>query len=220
MQLDMLTGTAEYHLLPWCEGVLVHRDVLKPLQELRERASEQGFDLQVCSGFRSFQRQQLIWDAKLGGQRKVLDDNGGVVDLQQLSPWQQLQAVLRWSALPGASRHHWGTDLDIYDAASLPPGYQLQLTADEVKPGGVLGHFHAWLDEALEGSDFYRPYAEDRGGVAVERWHISYRPLAMQCAEALQPALLEQFLAGTSIASKEVVLAHFAEIYRRYICVS
>ncbi len=35
---------------------------------------------------------------------------------------ERVAAILVWSALPGASRHHWGTDCDVIDAAALPPG--------------------------------------------------------------------------------------------------
>ena len=47
------------------------------------------------------------------------DDAGRAVVLAHLSPLEQLQAILRFSALPGTSRHHWGTDLDVYDAAVI-----------------------------------------------------------------------------------------------------
>ena len=40
---------------------------------------------------------------------------------------------MRWSAIPGSSRHHWGTDLDVYDAAAVTPDYQVQLTPQEWK---------------------------------------------------------------------------------------
>ncbi|MCZ8486094.1 D-alanyl-D-alanine carboxypeptidase family protein [Vibrio lentus] len=34
--------------------------------------------------------------------------------LQRSSEQQKLSAILRWSALPGASRHHWGCDFDVF----------------------------------------------------------------------------------------------------------
>lgn len=80
------------------------------------------------------------------------------------------EAILRWSALPGASRHHWDTDLDIFDPDLLPPGAQLQLTPEEYLPGGCFASLTRWLDRHLGEYGFYRPYARDRGGVAVEAW--------------------------------------------------
>jgi hypothetical protein len=39
----------------------------------------------------------------------------------------------------------------------------------------------AWLDDQISADNaegFYKPYDVDRGGVAPEPWHISYRPVA------------------------------------------
>ena len=122
---DILTGSTERHLCSLSAAVqpiMVHAQVVSPFTELRAQAAEQGFDLQICSGFRSFERQLHIWNGKLSGLRPVVDRAGNSIVLETLSPWQQIQAVLRWSALPGASRHHWGTDFDIYDAAAMPEG--------------------------------------------------------------------------------------------------
>jgi hypothetical protein len=43
---------------------------------------------------------------------------------------------------------------------------------------------------AGESRGFYRPYAVDRGGVAPERWHLSYAPLAAACERGLSASLL------------------------------
>ena len=97
---------------------------------------------------------------------------------------------------PRASRHHWGTDFDIYDASAMPEGYQIQLTPDEAQGDGLFAPMHDWLDEYLESgeSDFYRPYSVDKGGIAPERWHLSYRPIADQYAQMLSRELLEPSL--------------------------
>ncbi|NIM47861.1 MAG: D-alanyl-D-alanine carboxypeptidase family protein, partial [Gemmatimonadales bacterium] len=86
---------------------------------------------------------------------------------------------LRWSALPGASRHHWGTDLDVYDLAARPEGYEVELIPEEVDAGGMFGPLHEWLDGRIAADaafGFFRPYERDRQGVAPERWHLSYAP--------------------------------------------
>ena len=67
---------------------------------------------------------------------------------------------------------------------------------------------------------FYRPYDQDRGGVAPEPWHLSYAPLARQCAQLLTLELLAQQIAATDIALKSVILAHLPEIYNRFITVA
>ena len=135
--LDLLTGSTERHLVDLNAStgntepaVMVHHQVVAPLSELEARAADAGFHLKLCSGFRSFERQVHIWNNKLSGLRPVLDAAGAVIDLDTLTPWQQIQAVLRWSALPGASRHHWGTDMDIYDARRYEDNkYTVSLTS-------------------------------------------------------------------------------------------
>jgi len=222
MKIDpgRLTGSTQSHLVEW-SGMLVHGAAVESLNQLCQQASQGGFDLRLCSSFRSFDRQLKIWNHKLSGLRPVYDDNGARLDLTQLSEWQQIQSVMRWSALPGASRHHWGTDFDIYDAAAVDVDYQIQLVPEEVEGSGVFAPFHDWLDSSvLAAADFYRPYAQDRGGIAPERWHISYRPVAEYYAAQLTVEILAQRLASADLMYKETVLAHLDELYHRYICVT
>ncbi|MDP6197977.1 MAG: M15 family metallopeptidase [Porticoccaceae bacterium] len=225
--LDLLTGSTERHLVDLNAStgntepaVMVHHQVVAPLSELQARAADAGFHLKLCSGFRSFERQVHIWNNKLSGLRPVLDAAGAVIDLDTLTPWQQIQAVLRWSALPGASRHHWGTDMDIYDASAMPDGYQIQLIPDEVEGQGMFAAMHDWLDNELGNCGFYRPYAKDLGGIAPERWHISYRPLADEYAQQLTTEVLRQRLQGTEILMLDQVLEHLDEIMQRYVRVA
>jgi hypothetical protein len=62
-----------------------------------------------------------------------------------------------------------------------------------VAPGGVFDRLHRWLDQRMaagESRGFYRPYVEDRGAIAPERWHLSYAPLAAACERQLSGSLL------------------------------
>ena len=98
--------------------------------------------------------------------------------LHPREPKEIFEAILRWSALPGASRHHWGTDFDVIDGKRLSPEMKVALVPEEFAPGGPFCELHDWLDKNMEGFGFYRPYQTDRGGVSPERWHLSYAPLA------------------------------------------
>lgn len=234
---NSLTGSSQDHLRDWSADAvdigyslnssiprtvfLVHSAVLTPLNELRQLAAGQGFDLRICSSFRNYDRQLKIWNDKFKGLRPVYNDKGEAIDLTQLSAWQQIQAVMRWSALPGASRHHWGTDFDIYDAAAIDNNYQIQLTPQEVESEGVFAPFHDWLDTVIQHkTDFYRPYAKDTGGIAPERWHISYRPVATHFAASLTENVIAERLLNTELLLKDTVLQHLHEIYLRYISIS
>lgn len=235
---ERLTGSTESHLVIWpglmadvtsaveqaapsSSNFLVHEAVVEPLTVLCEQAAQQGFDLRLCSSFRSFDRQLKIWNDKITGLRPVFDDSGAPLDLTQLSEWQQVQAVMRWSALPGASRHHWGTDFDIYDAAAVDASYQIQLVPEEVEGSGVFAPLHDWLNTSvLARCGFYRPYGQDHGGIAPERWHISYRPVADRYGAQLTVEVLAERLAGADILHKKTVLAHLDELFQRYISVA
>ena len=183
-----LTGRSESHLVDLPCGNRLQGDVAEAFSELRGDAARAGFELVIASGFRSFGRQLEIWNGKASGVRPVHDDVGGEVKMADLSPRNRLHAILRFSALPGTSRHHWGTDMDVFDHAAVESTYSVQLTPGEVAPGGVFDPFHRWLDERIaagESHGFHRPYAEDCGGVAPERWHLSYAPIALSCGGQL-----------------------------------
>lgn len=214
----MLTGRSEEHLAPWKQSVKVHSDVVEPLQALVSLGRQRGFDIEVASGFRSFDRQLVIWNAKASGQRTVLDSNEKPLDPATLTPLELLYAILRWSALPGTSRHHWGTDLDIWDRAAVTEHYQLKLEVFEYAKGGPFFEFSEWLgSQEVADLGFYRPYVLDRGGVAPEPWHLSFRPLASYFEEQLSAPLLAELLATSDILLKEPILAHLDEVFHRFV---
>ncbi len=227
MTVDIVTGSTSNHLVALEQVVghdveqYIHRQVVKPLSDLQQAASEAGFDLRVCSAFRSFERQLSIWNAKASGARAVMDNSGQPLDMASLDSWQKTQAILRWSALPGASRHHWGTDFDIYDASAMPEGYQIKLIPEEVQGDGLFAPMHNWLDQYIQSGStgFYRPYEFDTGGIAPERWHLSYRPLADQYLDILTTDVVADKLQQSELILMDTVMEHLDEIYNRYILV-
>ena len=217
----ILTGQHHHALvpLPDTETLLVHRDILPDWQRLQDAAAAAGFSPRAASAYRSFERQRAIWNSKADGTRAVLDTDGLPLDIHTLSPAQQLVAILRWSAIPGCSRHHWGSDLDIYDAASVPADYRLQLTAAECSPGGPFHRFHQWLDSYLSQPDagFFRPYDQDRGGIAPERWHLSHTRTAARFERLLEEQSLADWLARQDIALMDQILLQWPSIFHRDI---
>jgi LAS superfamily LD-carboxypeptidase LdcB len=218
---DQLARTAqgldESELVAVDKGTWLHRAVLSPYRQLARAAQAHNLELAIASGYRSFARQLAIFNAKASGARAVLDDAGCPVAMHALDDTQKLWAILRFSALPGTSRHHWGCDIDVFDRAAMPAGYQLQLTAAECGSGGVFERLHRWLDTSLPGSGFYRPYQQDLGGVAPEPWHLSYAPVAERYRAALTPEALAATLQASDIALKPVVLANLPAIFKHYV---
>lgn len=220
----LLTGLTDHHVAV-VNGVPVHRELQEPLSRLRQAARARGIELAVASGFRSFERQLRIWNAKARGERAVLDDQGRALDIHRLAPRDRVFAILRWSALPGTSRHHWGTDIDVWDPAAAGPDYRLQLVPEEYGHQGPFARLGDWLERELasSGLGFYRPYDRDRGGVAPEPWHLSYRPLADYYAGLLTPELLAPVLAksaaycGEELVLCDTVLQHLDDIFIRFV---
>jgi len=218
MKIAQLTGQVETHLTQIDARTSIHRDVLAPFLALQASAKEAGFNLQITSGFRSFERQCLIWNNKYAGKRTLLDKDESILDIHALSELEKLIAILHWSALPGASRHHWGCDVDIYDPNLLPTGRQLQLTCDEYQQGGYFFELNQWLSENMGQFDFYRPYQTYQGGVAAEPWHISYLPIADNCLQLLTPTIIHDLILEKNVMGKSLICQQLPMIYKQYIC--
>ena len=71
---------------------------------------------------------------------------------------ERLRAILRFSALPGCSRHHWGADFDIFAPNLLPEKQSLQLTAKEYEQGSYFYELGQYLRANLSRFGFVRPY--------------------------------------------------------------
>lgn len=215
----LLLGQQTDHLDRLNESTLLHFEIIEPLKKLQYSAIEKGFDLQVISGFRSFEKQLHIWNAKALGQRKILDDAGFELDYKNLNKEELLFAILRFSAIPGASRHHWGTDFDIYDANSIKKE-DVQLVESECVGDGACANMHQWLSERIEKNksfDFYRPYKNDLGGVAPEPWHLSYKPLSDLYTKSFSYDLFVNHIKNIEIELKDLILKNSKDIYNNYI---
>lgn len=213
----MLTGHTEHHLMTRNDGHQLHKQVAAPFTALCNAARVEGFHISIVSAFRSFSRQAAIWQAKLEGKRPVYDIQNKPIDILALSENDRLDATLLYSALPGASRHHWGTELDIYDAAAVSTDYRPTLNAQEYEPDGPFYPLVQWLNDHAADFGFFMPYQHYQGGVAAEPWHLSYRPLSEKFQQALTLERLESCLQQHPICCQHVVLQRLPDIYQRYI---
>jgi raw score 11.74 len=219
---DMLTGKSREHLVnlptPYSPHHFLQAKAMKAFQGLQQSAVKNGFNLQPASSFRDFARQQLIWNGKFNGERKVHDDVGNALDLSRLDDWQKSQAILRWSALPGASRHHWGTEIDIFDPDLLPQGQSLQLEPWEYEKGGYFFELSEFLTENLPHFDFSLPFiqmpAEKK--IGREPWHISYMPLAEKAKQLFSAEVLLQAWEKEEIGGKATLQQHLPQIFEQY----
>lgn len=216
MQL-LLTGQSSDHIVWLSERIGIHRRMLKAWMKMQFAAKGAGFDLQIASGFRSFERQLIIWNNKYSGKTPVKDRNNIPLDLNQQNKIERINAILAFSALPSASRHHWGTDIDIYAPNLLNYGQSLQLEPWEYQQGGAFYSLLLWLREHCSNYGFYFPYDVDRGGVAIEPWHLSYAPLAYSFQQQLSLTLLNTTIANSDILAKACILENCPYIYKNFI---
>jgi LAS superfamily LD-carboxypeptidase LdcB len=214
---EMLTGCSTEHLAPLSGHHRLQPAAVAAFLAMQQAALEAGFDLQPASTFRDFDRQQAIWNGKFCGQRPVLDKDSQPIDVALLSTGERCEAILRWSALPGASRHHWGSDLDVYDPSLLPAGQKLQLEPWEYEQGGYFYPLNQWMKEHMAEFGFYRPFTEEGDGVAVEPWHLSYRPLALEAEHLLTPELLLAVWKNKDVAGAQWLEEHLPSLFSRFI---
>jgi len=213
-----LTGRARAHIVDVADPpCALHAYVVAPFLNLRRAALADGFDLYPASSFRDFARQLAIWNAKFNGATPLYDAAGRALDAALLSPPQRVTAILIWSALPGASRHHWGTDIDLIDRNAIGTGYRVQLTAAEFAPGGPFARLGEWLETNAPRFGFFRPFRGVLSAVQPEPWHFSFAPVAEPARRELSPALLRETLAGADLAGGEYVLESLDELHARYV---
>ena len=221
ISIEQLVGKNDSALVAVHQHFL-HGDVVEDWSALQAAAAKAGFDLAVVSAYRSFARQLVIWNEKVDGERPLLDANGYALDVATLDDKAVVFAILHWSALPGGSRHHWGTDIDVYDRAAVASDYAVQLVADEVNQGGVFAPLHDWLDSRINSDSangFYRPYqGAIANGIAAERWHLSHGQTAKRFSQQLTAEVLYDLLKQeTDMRLRDTVLANFDEIFARFI---
>lgn len=213
-----LTGRARTHVVelerPRC---VLHAEVVTSFLAMRDAAAQTGIDLVAASSFRDFDRQVFLWNRKWRGEQPLLDRSGNFIDPASLDDARRVDAILCWSAIPGGSRHHWGSDVDVIDAAAMPDGYQVQLVPAEYAADGVFGKLGAWLDANMARFGFYRPYASTACGAGVEPWHLSYWPVSSAALEALSLPVLRAAVASSDMLGKAQVLERLPEIYARFV---
>jgi LAS superfamily LD-carboxypeptidase LdcB len=215
---EQLTGRVRSHVIEVAEPrCTLHPAAAAAFVGLVDEAGEFGIELTPASSFRDFDRQLTIWNEKFGGRRPLLDARGKPLDARHLSDEQLVEAILLWSALPGASRHHWGTEIDVIDRAALKRGQTPQMVPSEYQAGGVFAKLGEWLPQRCADYGFFLPYDVDRGGVQPEPWHLSYAPVSNPALAALTVEVLEQALGEVELAGASVVKRQLRNIHSRYV---
>ena len=211
-------GQQNQDLVDAGHGHLLHPTVKLAFTAMQQKAHSDGIDLQIVSSFRSFERQLTIFNKKWRGEAILRDANGEVLDNTELSSTDKLHAILTWSALPGASRHHWGTDLDVYDRESVHQwNGAFELVEQEYLPQGPCYALACWLEGNMAEFGFFRPFSENKGGVAREPWHLSHKAVATDFEQSRSIEAFTNALKQSDMLGKDTVLANLPYLYNRYV---
>ena len=174
----------------------LRKDTYRAFVKMYEHAMADGIRLQIRSATRNFNVQKSIWEAKWTGERLI---EGGE-DLSETTPDPKERAlkILRYSSMPGTSRHHWGTDIDLnsFENSWFAEGEGLDI--------------YNWLTEHAAEYGFCQPYSAGRPyGYFEERWHWSYMPvsapLTAYAKENLKNEMIDGFLGSESAVLIDVV---------------
>ncbi len=135
--------------------------------EMYTAAIAEGIRLKVASATRNFDYQAEIWNNKWSGSRIV---DGMDLSVSFPDGVERFKKILEYSAVPGASRHHWGTEIDINGADPIYFNTEKGMAEYDwmVKNAQKFGFCQTYN---LKGSSRPTGYNE-------EKWHWSYLPLS------------------------------------------
>jgi len=180
------------------KGLFLREDTYEAFQQMFDHALKDGVRLTIRSATRNFTYQKGIWERKWKGETKL---NGGMAATEIQNPVTRALTILKYSSMPGTSRHHWGTDIDLnaFNNTYFSSGDGLKL--------------YNWLQENAHSYGFCQPYTkkDDRrdSGYEEEKWHWSYLPvsrvLTNQAREYLEESMITGFLGSETASEIQVV---------------
>lgn len=177
----------------------MHKTAKQAFLKMKAAAAEENIAIEVVSAYRSFQRQKEIFEGKY--QRFT---NEG------LAPEKAIEKIIEYSTIPGTSRHHWGTDIDIIDANAPRPANVL--VPENFHGNGPFCKLKMWLNDHAEKFDFYEVYTDNgnRKGFKYEPWHFSYAPISVPMLKAYKEQIdVKKMLSDEKILGSE----HFSEAF-------
>lgn len=145
----------------------LRKEAYEAFEKMWEAAKKDGITIVISSATRNFDYQKRIWEEKWNGKRKLED---GTLAIKIQNPTERAKKILEYSAMPGSSRHHWGTDFDINGLKN------------EYFSKGKGKKLYDWLLKNASNYGFCQPYTafgKDRqSGYKEEKWHWTYFPLS------------------------------------------
>jgi D-alanyl-D-alanine carboxypeptidase len=176
------------------EGMFLRKETYAAFVKMHQAARREGITLTIISSTRSFFRQKEIWEGKWERFAAETPD-----------PEARARRILEYSSMPGSSRHHWGTDIDLND-----------LENDSFEPGGPHERVYQWLVKNAHRFGFGQPYTPkgpDRPeGYNEEKWHWSYLPLSKPLLQQYHDMITDDHITGftgADIAAKIGIVQNY-----------
>ncbi len=181
------------------EGLYLRKDTYEAFKKMYNAALKDSVKLIIRSATRNFNAQKGIWEAKWTGARKI--ENGENLALTTPDSTERALKILRFSSMPGTSRHHWGTDID------------LNAFTNAYFDTGKGKKIYDWLTANAADFGFCQPYSPKGvarpNGYNEERWHWSYLPIAQRltkiAARQMKDEMITGFKGATSAKNIKVV---------------
>lgn len=181
------------------EGMYLRKEVLAAFIKMATEGKKNGLNFKIISATRNFESQKKIWEDKWNG-NTLVEDGKNLAKMNWPDEKIALK-ILEYSSMPGTSRHHWGTDLDIN-----------ALDNDFFKKGEGK-KWYDWMQANAANYGFCQPYTAGRPyGYKEERWHWTYlpvsNPLTAYCSTHLKAENFNGFK-GASVAEKISVVEKY-----------
>jgi len=203
MDLDIVQGIKNPNLVG--DTIKLEKNTFDAFNKMQIAAKKDGIDLKIASAHRAYDRQKLIWNTKF---KKFTTEFN-------LKPNQAVYEIIRFSTIPGTSRHHWGTEIDIID--NNYPDEEDVLIAKKFQKGGVFFKVKNWLNINSEKFGFYITYNNDpnRKGFEHEPWHYSYAPVSKKMLSLFLKSDLKKVIKKEEIKGSEYFTDDFIEKYKK-----
>ena len=198
--LDELIGKGT--LTFYGDGYQLQKDVHTSFLEMKNAALKDGIKIEVVSSYRSYEHQTRIWTRKY---KRFIADS--------LSPTNAINKIIEYSTIPGTSRHHWGTDIDIIDANVERP--ESVLETSHFENNGVFVNLKKWMDANANTFGFYLVYTdnENRKGFKYEPWHYSYKAISKDMLTQYQQIDIQELLKKDRLAGSDFFTDEFISDY-------
>ena len=172
--------------------------------EMNYEAKKHDMNIRVVSSYRSFNHQNLIWTRKYKRYRS-----------RNLSSQHAVLYNIRYTAIPGSSRHHWGTEIDVVDGSIKTSRYPLN--TKNFHGYGIYKSFREWMDENAHKFGYYRVYTNDhtRRGFKYEPWHYSFAELAKPMLKDYSDRDIQTILKKQPLLGKDHFTDTFLENYTK-----